>query len=100
MTSHDPQTATVTPTQHDGAADAGAPTVTVHPHGELTAYFGRVNRVVVPISPGTTIEALLAQLSVPAGEVWVCARNGATVKPDATLADGDVLELFSPVAGG
>ena len=74
--------------------------ITVHPHGELTAYFGRVSRVDVPISPGITIDALLDRLGVPPGEVWVCARNGETVKPDAALADGDVLELFSPVAGG
>lgn len=74
--------------------------ITIHPHGELTAYFGRVSRVVVPIEPGITIAALLRQLGVPAGEVWVCARNGETVKPDAALANGDVLELFSPVAGG
>ncbi|MDP8924565.1 MAG: sulfur carrier protein ThiS [Chloroflexota bacterium] len=94
-----------TPTE-DGAGAGRAPaasgeaSVTVHPHGELTAYFGRVSRVHVPITPGMTISALLEQLGVPAKEVWVHALNGETVKPDATLADGDTLELFSPVAGG
>jgi sulfur carrier protein ThiS len=81
-------------------ADQPATTVTVHPHGELTTYFGRSSRVDVPITPGLTIAGLLEQLGVPSGEVWLCARNGETVKQDAALAAGDTLELFAPVAGG
>jgi sulfur carrier protein ThiS len=80
-------------------ASAGA-TITVHPHGELTSYFGRVNRANVQITPGMTIDALLERLGVPVKEVWLQALNGETVKPDSTLSAGDVLELFSPVAGG
>ncbi len=100
MTSHDTQAETAT-TARDGApAEGSAPTVTVHPHGELTSYFGRVTRVQVPVTPGMTIAALLEQLEVPAKEVWVVALNGETVKPDATLNGGDSVELFSPVAGG
>ena len=105
MTNHDTQT------QNGTASDGIAPdgpevaasdtaTVTVHPHGELTSYFGRVTRVQVPIEPGMSIAALLEQLGVPAKEVWVHALNGETVKPDATLSGGDSIELFSPVAGG
>jgi thiamine biosynthesis protein ThiS len=99
MTSHDMQAETAT-TARDGAPADGAPTVTVHPHGELTSYFGRGTRVKVPITPGMTIAALLERLEVPAKEVWVVALNGETVKPDATLTGGDSVELFSPVAGG
>lgn len=81
-----------------GRAEA---TITVHPHGELTQYFGRsFGGVSVPIAPGVTIDALLEQLGVPAKEVWVVARNGETVKRDTPLEPGDSLELFSPVAGG
>ena len=105
MTSHETQTPH--PAQSEDAVQAGHvpaangdATITVHPHGELTSYFGRVTRVQVPITPGMTIAALLEQLAVPAREVWVVALNGETVKPDATLNAGDSVELFSPVAGG
>lgn len=100
MTSHDTHAQTATTPQNGAPAETAAPTVTVHPHGELTSYFGRVTRVQVPITPGMSIAALLEQLGVPAKEVWVHALNGETVKPDATLNGGDSVELFSPVAGG
>ena len=102
MTNHDTQAQNgIGPNgiSSDGPETTAA-TVTVHPHGELTSYFGRVTRVQVPIEPGMSIAALLEQLGVPAKEVWVHALNGETVKPDATLSGGDSIELFSPVAGG
>ncbi len=75
--------------------------MTLHPHGELTAHFGRTQGgVEVPITPGMSIRELLAGLGVSQGEVWICARNGAVAKPDEALSPGDVLEIFSPVAGG
>jgi len=81
-------------------ADATA-TVTVHAHGELTGRLGRSRGgTAVTIVPGTTIRELMAQLDVPTGEVWVCSRNGVLAKLDDALADGDVVEAFSPVAGG
>jgi len=77
------------------------PTITVHPHGELTTYFGRAyGGVPVAIEPGITIDHLIEQLGVPAGEVWLVAKNGETVKRDTTLQPGDSVELFAPVAGG
>lgn len=83
------------------ADSQSGPAITVHPHGELTTYFGRsYGGVPVPIEPGITIDALLEQLGVPAGEVWLVAKNGETVKRDVTLQAGDSLELFAPVAGG
>ena len=105
MTSHDTQAANAAQAQHGPQAGpepgaGGEATVIVHPHGELTSYFGRVTKVQVPITPGMTIAALLEQLAVPAKEVWVVALNGETVKPEAILSGGDSLELFSPVAGG
>ena len=79
----------------------GAATVTLHAHGELTARLGRSRGGrAVAIVAGTTIRDLLAQLDVPTGEVWVCSRNGVLAKLDDPLADGDVVEAFSPVAGG
>ena len=77
------------------------PTITVHPHGELTTYFGRsYGGITVPIEPGITIAAFLERHGVPTREVWLYAKNGETVKADATLSPGDSLELFAPVAGG
>ncbi len=86
--------------QHQPGGQAG-PSIIVHPHGELTTYFGRTyGGVSVPIEPGITIAALLERIGVPVDEVWLAAKNGETVKKDVTLEDGDSLELFSPVAGG
>jgi sulfur carrier protein ThiS len=77
------------------------PTITVHPHGELTTYFGRsYGGIKVPIEPGITIAAFLERRGVPAKEIWLYAKNGETVKADVTLDAGDNLELFAPVAGG
>ena len=57
------------------------PTITVHPHGELTSYFGRsYGGVPVPIEPGITIAGLLERLGVPAKEVWLVAKNGEQVQ--------------------
>jgi sulfur carrier protein ThiS len=81
-------------------AEAAA-TITVHPHGELTSHFERTyGGTEVVIAPGITIRGLLKQLGIPEGEVWVCARNGTQAKPEDGLEPGDVLEIFSPVAGG
>jgi sulfur carrier protein ThiS len=81
--------------------DQQGPTITVHPHGELTTYFGRTyGGIVVPIEPGITIATFLERRGVPAKEVWLFAKNGETVKVDSTLGAGDTLELFAPVAGG
>jgi sulfur carrier protein ThiS len=81
--------------------DQTGPTITVHPHGELTTYFGRsYGGVPVPIEPGITIADFLARLGVPEKEVWLVAKNGEQVKRDITLEAGDSLELFAPVAGG
>ena len=77
------------------------PTITVHPHGELTTYFGRsYGGVPVPIEPGITIAGFLDRLGVPSKEVWLVAKNGEQVQRDETLQPGDSLELFAPVAGG
>ena len=82
-----------------GAGDAAR--VTLHAHGELTTRLGRARGgIEVAVVPGATIRDLLAQLEVPAGEVWVCSRNGALAKLDDPLDDGDIVEMFSPVAGG
>jgi sulfur carrier protein ThiS len=87
-------------TQQQSHTQSGS-TITVHPHGELTTYFGRsYGGVPVPIEPGITIAGFLERLGVPAKEVWLVAKNGEQVQRDVTLEPGDSLELFAPVAGG
>ncbi|HYU21136.1 MAG TPA: MoaD/ThiS family protein [Chloroflexota bacterium] len=81
--------------------DEGHPLITLHPHGELAVHFGRTSRrIKLAIERGMTIRQLLARIGVREGEVWVCARNGVLAEPNDTLEGGDVLEIFSPVAGG
>jgi sulfur carrier protein ThiS len=76
-------------------------TITLRPQGEVGARFGLGrDRIQLQVAPGCTIGELLAAKGVPPGEVWVCARNGVLAKPDERLADGDLLEVISPVAGG
>lgn len=83
------------------AADPTGPTIKVHPHGELTSYFGRsYGGVLVPIEPGISIDGLLERLGVPLDEVWLVAKNGEQADRDSPLHAGDSLELFAPVAGG
>ncbi len=83
------------------SGDLSGPTIKVHPHGELTTYFGRsYGGVPVPVEPGISIDAFLERLGVPLDEVWLVAKNGEQVKRDSTLQPGDSLELFAPVAGG
>ena len=88
-------------TQQVSNNGSAGPTIIVHPHGELTTYFGRTyGGVPVPIEPGITIAGLLERLGVPEKEVWLVARNGEQVMRDVALQPGDSLELFAPVAGG
>lgn len=74
--------------------------ITVHPHGELTTHFGRASKVQLSAPSGTSIRGLLVRLNIPEGDVWLSARNGEKAGPDDVLESDDVLELFSPVAGG
>ncbi len=74
--------------------------VTVHMHGNLRRFLpqGR-DRMAMDMSPGTTIEALLASLGALA-DTWLVAVNGAACEKDRVLTEGDVVDCFEPVAGG
>ncbi len=81
--------------------EQAGPRITVHPHGELTSYFGRkFGGIPIAIEPGISIDTFLERLGVPLDEVWLVAQNGEQVKRDSILQAGDSLELFAPVAGG
>ena len=75
--------------------------ITIIPHGEVAARFDRgLKRVPVTTRPGATIGDLIEDLGLPAGEVWLFARNGTLARAEDELEDGDTLEIVSPVAGG
>jgi sulfur carrier protein ThiS len=74
--------------------------VTIRPHGELVTYFGRRGELSADLPSGSTVREMLAQFNVPENEVWMVARNGTIAKATDPVADGDQIEVFSPVAGG
>lgn len=75
-------------------------TVTVHMHGNLRRFMpeGR-DRALVPVAPGSTVQALLAGLGAEQ-DTWLVAVNGERVERDRVLTPDDVVDCFEPVAGG
>jgi molybdopterin converting factor small subunit len=54
----------------------------------------------VALPTGATVEALLAQLGIPDGQINAAAVNDEAVELSVVLADGDRVSLFPPSAGG
>lgn len=52
------------------------------------------------VPAGTTVEAMLPRLGLPDGVALVAMVNEKVEGLEHVLADGDVLSLFPPVAGG
>jgi molybdopterin converting factor small subunit len=52
------------------------------------------------VPEGTTVRELILMLQIPPGVECVRVVNGLDAPPDQRLADGDVLSLFPPLAGG
>ncbi len=75
-------------------------TVTVHMHGNLRRFLpGGRDRMALEVVPGATVAALLAGLGAER-DVWLVAVNGVTAERERTLAPGDVVDCFEPVAAG
>ncbi|HEX9123523.1 MAG TPA: MoaD/ThiS family protein [Actinomycetota bacterium] len=53
----------------------------------------------VEVADGSTVQAVSDALGLP-GRQCVFVMNGATVKPDVVLRQGDRLQAFPPMAGG
>ncbi len=62
---------------------------------------GVVDQLDLELEPGTTVTEVLTRLDIPPrlGSI-VMAVNGALVKDDHVLADGDTLRLVPSVSGG
>jgi sulfur carrier protein ThiS len=69
-------------------------------HGNLRRFLpGGVDRTVLEVAPGTTIEALLAGLGAER-DTWLVAVKGVTADRDRALNQDDLLDCFEPVAAG
>ena len=70
----------------------------------LPAQSRYTNIVALDIAPGTTIEQLVQQHRLPAKQVHLSLVNGTYIAPEQraskALAEGDVLAIWPPIAGG
>jgi molybdopterin converting factor small subunit len=77
--------------------------VAVHLTATLRAYLPpgtRGDHVVLDVPDGTTVGQVVDSLRIPSGLERLTVVNGRDAAPDQALADGDVLSLFPPLAGG
>ena len=56
--------------------------------------------VVLDIPDGTTVDQVVHSLRIPSDLERLTVVNGRDAAPDRLLADGDVLSVFPPLAGG
>jgi sulfur carrier protein ThiS len=70
----------------------------------LPAQAKYTNLVRLDIAPQTTIDQLVEQYRLPPKQVHLVLVNGSYIAPDQrwqrTLAEGDVLAIWPPIAGG
>jgi molybdopterin synthase sulfur carrier subunit len=55
---------------------------------------------VLDLPAGARVEQAIAELGIPAALPVVAVVNGYETVPDTPLADGDVVTVFPPLAGG
>ncbi|MGH7383612.1 MAG: MoaD/ThiS family protein [Candidatus Rokuibacteriota bacterium] len=69
----------------------------------LRAYLppgSRGDRVVLDVPDGTTVDQVVHSLRIPSELERLTVVNGRDAVPDQPLAEGDVLSVFPPLAGG
>jgi sulfur carrier protein ThiS len=54
----------------------------------------------ITVAEGTTVEAVIKELSLREGDVWLTTVNGQYAHRDQHLQEGDELVLVPPVGGG
>ena len=81
--------------------------VTVKLFASLADYLppaARNNEIELKVEDSATIGAIINQLHVPEARCHLVLKNGVFVPPgqrkSATLAEGDTLAIWPPVAGG
>jgi sulfur carrier protein ThiS len=69
--------------------------------GDLRRYTPEMaERLNVELPALTTVSQALDSVGVPLAEVGLMVINGKLVDEHAELAEGDKLEVFSPIGGG
>jgi molybdopterin converting factor small subunit len=77
--------------------------VAVHLTATLRAYLPPGtggDSVVLDVPTGTTVDQVIHSLRIPSELERLTVVNGRDVTPDQALAEGDVLSVFPPLAGG
>ncbi len=60
----------------------------------------RGDRAVLDMPAGATVEHVIRLLKLPPGLERLTVVNGRDASPQHELADGDILSVFPPLAGG
>lgn len=58
------------------------------------------DRAALEFPDGTTVGEVVEVLAIPSSLESLTVINGRDATPDQVLADGDVLSMFPPLAGG
>lgn len=77
--------------------------ITLHLFASLAEYLpdqtqGNPNHL--KVEAGTTVKGLIDLLHIPPDAPRIIFRNGLKVLADETLAEGDRIGMFPPLAGG
>jgi sulfur-carrier protein len=77
--------------------------VAVHLTATLRGYLPpgtRGDHVVLDVPDGTTVDQVIHSLRIPSELERLTVVNGRDAAPGQQLAEGDVLSVFPPLAGG
>lgn len=77
--------------------------ITLHLFASLAEYLPdqtKGNPNLLDIEEGTTVKGLIDLLRIPPDSPRIIFRNGLKVRADETLAEGDRVGMFPPLAGG
>jgi sulfur carrier protein ThiS len=90
------------------AVDAGTIRMTLKLYASLTQYlpeqFRKLHAMPMVVDKSATIEAIVAPLGMPPALVKLVVLNGVFIPPSERaarrFAEGDVLAIWPPIAGG
>jgi sulfur carrier protein ThiS len=75
--------------------------LTINGFGDLRRNLpGGAETVRLNLPEGLTVDGLVGELGIQAGDFWFATVNGVKVDGSHSLQDGDSITLFSPVGGG